>query len=101
MKAWRLATRSWVRGLRAGRLTVLMLALTVAVAAITSVGFFIDRVRASVEREDAGALAADLRCRANDPLNSDYLAEAERRGLVTAQVASFATVVLFGDSSQL
>ena len=101
MKAWRLATRSWIRGLRAGRLTVLMLALTVAVAAITSVGFFIDRVRASVEREAAGALAADLRLRANDPLNPEYLAEAERRRLVTAQVASFATVVLFGDSSQL
>ena len=37
MKAWRLATRNWIRGLRAGRLTVLVVALTVAVAAITSV----------------------------------------------------------------
>ena len=101
MKAWHLAMRSWIRSLRAGRLTVLMIALTVAVAAITSVGFFIDRVRASVAREAAGVLAADLRLRANDPLNPEYLAEAERLGLVTAEVASFPTVVLFGDSSQL
>jgi putative ABC transport system permease protein len=48
MRAWRFATRNFVRGLRAGWLTVLMTALTVAVAAITSIGFFIDRVRASV-----------------------------------------------------
>lgn len=101
MKAWRLATRSWIRGLRAGRLTVLMLALTVAVAAITSVGFFIDRVRASVEREAAGVLAADLRLSANDPLDRAYLVEAERRGLATAELASFATVIMAGDASQL
>lgn len=101
MMAWRLATRSWIRGIRAGRLTVLMLALTVAVAAITSVGFFIDRVRVSVEREAAGVLGADLRLRSNDPLNPDYLTEAARRGLATAEVASFPTVVMTGDASEL
>ena len=101
MKAWRFAMRSWIRGLRAGRLTVLMIALTVAVAAITTVGFFIDRVGASVAREAAGVLAADLRLRADDPLNPDYLAEAERQGLTTAQVAGFPTVLLFRDSTQL
>ena len=80
MRAWRFATRNFVRGLRAGRLTVLMIALTVAVAAITSIGFFIDRVRASVAQEAAGMIAADLRLSGSDPLNADYLAEAERRG---------------------
>jgi putative ABC transport system permease protein len=101
MKAWRLAIRSWTRGLRAGRLTVLMIALTVAVAAITTVSFFIDRVQASVAREAAGVLAADLRLRSDDTLNSEYLAEAERSGLMTAQIANFPTVVLFRDSTQL
>jgi putative ABC transport system permease protein len=101
MKSWRLAVRSWTRGLRAGRLTVLMIALTVAVAAITTVGFFIDRVQASVAREAAGVLAADLRLRSDDTLNPEYIAEAERQGLVTAQIANFPTVVLFNDSTQL
>ena len=101
MQAWRLATRNWIRGMRAGRLTVLMVALTVAVAAITSVGFFIDRVRASVEREAAGVLAADLRISAYDPLSADYLTEAERRGLQTAELASFPSVIMAGESSQL
>jgi len=100
MTPWRLAARTFLRGLRAGRLTVLMLALTVAVAAITSVGFFIDRVRVSVEREAASVLAADLRIGSNDPLNPDYRAEAERMGLATAEVASFPTVAhsFFGRS---
>jgi putative ABC transport system permease protein len=69
MKAWRLAVRSFLRNLRAGRLTVLMIALTVAVAAMTTIGFFIERVRASVEREMSGMLAADLRLSASDPLD--------------------------------
>ena len=101
MRPWRFAARNFVRGLSSGRLTVLMIALAVAVAAITSVGFFIDRVRASVAQEAAGMLAADLRLSGSDPLNADYLAEAERRGLKTAQFTSFATVVLVGDASQL
>jgi putative ABC transport system permease protein len=101
MIPWRFATRNVLRGLRAGQLTVLMLALTVAVAAITSVGFFIDRVRASVAQEAAGMLAADLRLRGSDPLNLQFLAEAERRGLRTAQTTSLATVVMAGEASQL
>ena len=84
MRAWRFAMRNFVRGLRAGRLTVLIIALTVAVAAITSIGFFIDRVRGSVAQEAAGLIAADLRYSGSDPLNPDYLAEAQRRGLRTA-----------------
>jgi putative ABC transport system permease protein len=68
MTPWRFATRNFLRGLHAGRLTVLMIALTVAVMAITSVGFFIDRVRASVAQEAAGMLAADLRLGGSEPL---------------------------------
>src|SRR5262245_25921117 len=101
MRAWRFATRNFVRGLRAGRLTVLMIALTVAVAAITSIGFFIDRVRGSVAQEAAGMIAADLRETGSDPLLRTDLEEARRRGLRTAEVTSFPTVVVAGDASQL
>ncbi len=101
MRAWRFAVRNFARGLSSGRLTVLIIALTVAVAAITSIGFFIDRVRGSVAQEAAGMLAADLRETGSDPLNPADLAEAQRRGLQTAQVTSFATVVLAGDASTL
>ncbi len=101
MRAWRFATRNFARGLSSGRLTVLMIALTVAVAAITSIGFFIDRVRGSVAQEAAGLIAADLRYSGGDPLNPDYLAEAQRRGLKTAEFTSLLTVVVAGDATQL
>src|SRR5262245_54151611 len=101
MRAWRFATRNFARGLSSGRLTVLMIALTVAVAAITSIGFFIDRVRGSVAQEAAGMIAADLRETGTDPLKPDDLAEAQRRGLRTAEVTSLATVVVAGDATQL
>jgi len=101
MRAWRFATRNFARGLRAGRLTVLMIALTVAVAAITSIGFFIDRVRGSVAQEAAGMIAADLRETGSEPLQAADLAEAQRRGLRTAEVTSFPTVVVAGDASNL
>jgi putative ABC transport system permease protein len=71
------------------------------VAAITSIGFFIDRVRGSVAQEAAGLIAADLRYSGSDPLNPEYLAEAQRRGLRTAEFTSLLTVVIAGDASQL
>src|SRR5262245_51211699 len=101
MKAWQFATRNFTRSLNAGRLTVLMIALAVAVAAITSVSFFIDRVRGSVAQEAAGMIAADLRETGSDPLNPDDLAEAQKRGLRTAEVTSFPTVIVAGDASTL
>jgi putative ABC transport system permease protein len=101
MIAWRFAARNFLRGLRAARLTVLMIALTVAVASITSVGFFIDRVRASVAQEAAGMIAADLRVSGADPQSPAYLEEARRRGLRTAEFTSLVSVIVAGDASQL
>lgn len=40
---FRLGLRTLVRDLRAGELRLLMVAVTLAVAALTSVGFFADR----------------------------------------------------------
>ena len=75
-------------------------ALERTVAAITSIGFFIDRVRGSVAQEAAGLIAADLRHSGSDPLNPDYVVEAQRRGLDTAQFTSRPTGVVAGESRQ-
>ena len=42
---FRLGLRTLVRDLRAGELRLLMVAVTLAVAALTSVGFFADRLQ--------------------------------------------------------
>jgi putative ABC transport system permease protein len=54
--AWKMTWRDW----RAGELRFLILALIVAVASLSSVGFFVDRMRNGLERDAHQLLAADL-----------------------------------------
>ncbi|MCX8004476.1 MAG: ABC transporter permease, partial [Burkholderiaceae bacterium] len=55
-QALRMTLRDW----RAGELRLLAAALALAVAAVASVGFFVDRLRLGLQRDAAQLLAADL-----------------------------------------
>ena len=59
-RQFRFALRSLKRDLRLGELRVLALALIVAVASVTAVGFFTDRIGRAVERQAGDVLAADM-----------------------------------------
>jgi len=54
------AARMTLRDWRAGELRLLAGALVIAVAAVTSVGFFVDRIRLGLERDARQLLGADL-----------------------------------------
>ncbi len=101
MSPLQLAWSTLLRNLRGGQLGVLLGALIVAVAALTSVGFFTDRVAKAVDREANVILAADLRLRATQDPGSLYLEQARAQGLTTAQAVTFPSVVVSGDASQL
>ncbi|HWZ64473.1 MAG TPA: FtsX-like permease family protein [Steroidobacteraceae bacterium] len=101
MKAVRLALRTLAREWRSGELGVLLLALTVAVAALTGVGFLVGRISAAVAIQASSVLAADIRLSSPRPLDPEYLGEAHRRGLATATTTSLLSVVFNGDASQL
>ena len=101
MKALRLAMRALGREWRSGELGVLLLALTVAVAALTGVGFLVSRISAAVALQASSVLAADLRLGSPQPLDDAYFLEAERRGLHTAHSTNLLSVVFNGDASQL
>jgi len=60
-RAFSLAMRTLAREWRSGELGVLLLALVIAVAALTGVGFLTGRVGAAVDLQAAEVLAADLR----------------------------------------
>jgi hypothetical protein len=47
LQSWRMTVRDW----RSGELTMLLLALVLAVAALSSVGFLADRMRLGLERD--------------------------------------------------
>jgi len=95
--AWRMLVRDW----RAGELTVLGLALVLAVAALTSVSFLADRVQQGVILQSHQLLGGDLLLSADHPWRDEFRAEARRRNLQLAESASFASMVSAGEATQL
>src|SRR5512132_1321079 len=78
--AWRLLTRDW----RAGELTVLIAALSLAVASVGTVAFFADRVKTALTRQANLLLGADVLVSGDRPLPDSLAAEAQRRGLAAS-----------------
>jgi putative ABC transport system permease protein len=95
--AWKLLARDW----RAGELTVLVIALLVAVTSLTGVAFLTDRVGQAVEMRAAESLAGDLRLGSTRPISGKYAAMAEQSGLRTARVTSMPSVVFAGEANTL
>jgi putative ABC transport system permease protein len=95
------ALRNLLRDLKSGELVVLVLALLVAVASLTAVGFFTSRIGLAVERQAGDVLAADLRLESARPVADRYDAEAVKRGLRVARLESMPSVVFFGEESSL
>jgi putative ABC transport system permease protein len=101
MQVARFALRNLWRDMKSGELSVLMLALTVAVLSLTAVGFFTSRISQGVREQAAEVLAADLRLESPNPLPARYFAEAHARGLRSARLLSFPTALFSGAASQL
>jgi putative ABC transport system permease protein len=101
MNVVRLAVRMLAREWRSGELGVLLLALTVAVAALTGVGFLVSRIGAAVALQASEVLAADVRLGSPQPLAETYFQEAARRGLRSARSTALLSVVFNGNASQL
>lgn len=93
----RLLRREW----KGGEILVLLVALTIAVTAISAVSFFTDRVGAAMERRAAASLAADAVLRADDPIPEQFDTRAGEFGLDTASTIRMPTVVAANDRTQL
>ena len=83
--------REW----RSGELRLIAAALIVAVAAVTAVTLFTDRVRQAMVLRANTLLAADLALDSSFPIALPYLEEARRLGLETAQKLSFRSMLDF------
>ena len=92
--AWRMTRRDW----RAGELRFLLAALAVAVAALSAVGFFVDRMNAALERDATELLGADLLVRSDYPVREAWRTEAAMRGLLSADVVSFPSMATTGSA---
>ncbi len=101
MISLRLALRMLVRDWRAGELTVLGIALLLAVAALTSVGFLTDRVEQALKLQSHQLLGGDLLLTSDHPWPARFRQEAAARGLRQAESATFPSMVSQGGASVL
>ena len=95
LQSFRMTRRDW----RAGELHFLLIALIVAVAALSSVGFFTDRMRTGLNRDALQLLGADLVVNADQPIPSDWRAEAQKRKLTLAETVVFPSMVIAGEGN--
>ena len=95
--AWRMLRRE----LKAGELRLLFVALLIAVAAVSAVGFLADRVGRALELEARQMLGADLLVVADQPVPDEFVDEAKRLGLRTARTIVFPSMVFAEGRAQL
>ncbi len=89
---WRLGWRALWRDWRAGELRVLVLAIALAVAALTAVGFFADRLQRGLERDARQLIGGDAVLRSDHPPPEAFVQRAQALGLQTTVHVSFPTM---------
>jgi len=89
--------RDW----RAGELTVLSLALVIAVGSVTSVGFFTDRVRLALENQANTLLGADLVMISDRAISEKLRLDASKMALKSATSIEFPSMMMTEARNQL
>ena len=88
----RLGWRTLWRDLRAGDLRLLIVAVTLAVAALTAVGFFADRLKNGLQRDARQMLGGDAVVQSDQPTPQLFLDKARALGLQTTAHLGFPTM---------
>ena len=89
---WTLGLRNLWRDLRAGELRLIIVAVLLAVAALTSVGFFADRLQSGLQRDARQLLGGDVVVVSDNPAPAVFVQQARQQGLQTVATASFPTM---------
>lgn len=95
LQSLRMTRRDW----QAGELRFLLIALVIAVAALSSVGFFVDRMRTGLNRDAHQLLGADLVISSDQPIAEAWRVEAKRRGLTLADTIVFPSMAIAGEGA--
>ena len=101
MKRMILALRLIGRDWRSGEVKILLLAVIIAVASVTSVAFFANRIQQLLELQANVLMGADQVISADHPLGGNLLTLAHQFGLRTAQTISFLSMVQTNGHNQL
>jgi putative ABC transport system permease protein len=96
--ALHLGWRTLWRDLRAGELRLLIVAVTLAVAALTAVGFFADRLKGGLARDARQLLGGDAVVSSDNPTPQAFLDKARSLGLKGLTTLSFPTMARADDA---
>ena len=88
----KLGWRTLLRDLRAGELRLLIVAVTLAVAALTAVGFFADRLKGGLQRDARQLLGGDAVVRSDGVTPAAFTAKAQALGLKAVSTVTFPTM---------
>lgn len=94
-------SRALKRDARARESRILAAALAIAVAAVSAVGFFTDRVDRGLAQRASTLLAADLVIESSREIDEAWVREARQRGLETAKTVAFPTVLVADERTEL
>ena len=97
----KLAGRLLLRDWRAGELYLLAIAIVIAVASVTSVGFFTDRVQQVLEQQANELLGGDLLIASSEPVPSNITDVAQKTTLRVSHRIEFPSMVLAQGKNQL
>jgi putative ABC transport system permease protein len=89
---WHLGWRTLWRDLRSGELRLLMVAVVLAVAALTAVGFFADRIQGGLQRDARQLLGGDAVISSDNPTTADFVQRAQEQGLSLVRTLGFPTM---------
>ncbi|MDB5846508.1 MAG: transporter permease [Rhodoferax sp.] len=89
---WRLGWRTLWRDLRSGELRLLIVAVTLAVAALSAVGFFSDRLQGGLQRDARQLLGGDAVLVSDNAPAPAFVEQAKKDGLQTALTVGFPTM---------
>ena len=97
MKPLGLAVRLLWRDSRAGELTILFLALLIAVTSSTAIALFSDRLERTMTDQTAEFLAADMVITSHATIPESWLEKATQLNLAQAQTAEFSSILIEHD----
>ena len=89
-QSFRMTARDW----RSGEVRLLVAALAVAVAALSSVAFFVDRAQRALERDAAMFIGGDLALDSDRPIDASIADRAATLGLQIARTVTFPSMAV-------
>jgi putative ABC transport system permease protein len=95
---WSLGWQSLWRDVRSGDLRLLIVAVTLAVAALSAVGFFADRLQGGLQRDARQLLGGDAVIASDNPTPEVFVAKARALGLSMVTTLGFPTMARADDA---